>query len=255
MKHEICMSAHRLTRLADAAIAACDATDVTEHNAILSIARLKQIAQRNKPAAEHIYVLLRGLQRENIRLHAEGVSQEAIDDGLKASKHNVIEAVRLAGVNNAYGEPIQLSSDALDRIIQPPPTAAHLEELVADTIDTGVYDETTIANLHQLAEISSTNPRAAVNIYVLITRLAAAKSRLDHAMQETYRDNQRTMAFLDPERMDAQNEMQESASDILRQGAAEIIQTVRAADPSFVLRPETLRQVVLTLVPPVEWNY
>jgi len=249
------MSAHRLTRLADAAIEACDATDIREHDAILSIARLKQIAQKNKPAAEHIYVLLEGLRRENIRLHAEGVSQEAIDDDLKAPKNSAIEAVRLAGVTDAYGVPIQLSPDALERIIQPPPTAAELAYLVADTIDTSVLDAAKIANLLQLAEISSTNPRAAVNIYVLITRLAAAKSRLDHAAQEMYYDNQRTMAFLDPERLDAQGEMQESASDILRQGAAEIIRTVRAADPSVVLRPETLRQVVLTLAPPVEWNY
>ena len=250
------MSARNLTRLADAAIEACDATDVREHDAILGIARLKQIAQKNEPAAERIYAILKSLRRENIRLHAEGVSQEAIDTGLEESKNNAIEAVRLAGVTDAYGVPIQLSADALERIIQPPPTAAQLADLVADTIDTSVLDAAeTIANLNQLAGISSTNPRAAVHIYVLIARLAAAKSRLDHAMQEMYYDNKRTMAFLDPERLDAQGEMQESASDILRQGAAEIIRTVRAADPSVVLHPETLRQVVLTLAPPVEWNY
>jgi hypothetical protein len=250
------MSAHHLTRLADAAIDACDATDLTEHSAILSIARLKQIAQKNKPAAERIYVILKSLRRENIRLHAEGMSQDAIDAALKESKRNAIDAVRLAGVTDPYGQLIQLSPDALERIIQPPPAAAQLTDLVADTIDESVLDAATIANLQQLAHISVTNPVAAVKIYVLITRLAAAKSRLDRAAQEMYNNNQRA-ALLDvySESRDAQIEMQSAAFDILKQGAAEIIRAVRAADGSVVLHPDTLRQVVRTLAPPMELIY
>jgi hypothetical protein len=49
--------------------------------------------------------------------------------------------------------------------------------------------------------------------------------------------------------------MQSAAFDILKQGAAEIIRAVRAADRSVVLHPETLRQVVRTLAPPMELIY
>lgn len=251
------MSAHHLTRLADAAIDACDATDFTEHSAILSIARLKQIAQKNNLAAERICVLLKSLRRENIRLHAEGMSPDTIDAALKESKSNAIDAVRLAGVTDVYGELIQLSPDALERIIQPPLAAEQLADLVADTIYESVLGAPTIANLNQLAHISVTNPLAAVKIYILITRLAAAKSRLDRAAQEMYNNNQRAALLLDfySESRDAQIEMQSAAFDILKQGAVDIIQAVRAADRSVVLHPESLRQVVRTLAPPMELIY
>jgi hypothetical protein len=249
------MSAHRLTRLADAALVACDFADPTEFHTIRNLAQLKQIAQKKKRDARHIYAILEGMRLENARLHAEGASQETIDKALEEPNVKAINAVLLAGEHDEDGEMIQLSQNAIDRIVQIPPTASHLEELAIDTIQCGVRDSETMANLYRLARISTTNPLAAANIYVLITRLATAKSRLDRAVQEMYYNNQREMTFLNPEILAAQHEMQESASDILRQGAAEIIRAVHAADRFVALRPETLRQIVQTLVTPVEWNH